>query len=48
MTSYAAKDPPEDSPLELDTNYQTAEVNELAREFSRAAGAVRESERLTR
>src|SRR4030095_13021221 len=30
---------------ELDTNYQTAEVNELAIEFSRAAGAVRESER---
>jgi len=30
---------------ELDTNYQTAEVNELAMEFTRAAGAVRESER---
>jgi putative nucleotidyltransferase with HDIG domain len=30
---------------EFDANYQTAEVNELAMEFSRAAGAVRESER---
>ncbi|HVQ63496.1 MAG TPA: HD-GYP domain-containing protein [Terriglobia bacterium] len=30
----------------LDTNYRAAEVNELAMEFSRAAGAVRESARL--
>lgn len=30
----------------LDTNYQSVEVNELAMEFSRAAGAVRESARL--
>jgi putative nucleotidyltransferase with HDIG domain len=30
---------------ELHPDYQTAEVNELAMEFSRAAGAVRESER---
>jgi hypothetical protein len=30
----------------LDTNYQAAEVNELAMEFSRAAGAIRESARL--
>jgi putative nucleotidyltransferase with HDIG domain len=29
----------------LDTDYRLAEVNELAREFSRAAGAVRESAR---
>jgi putative nucleotidyltransferase with HDIG domain len=30
---------------ELDADYQSAEVNELAREFTRAAGAVRESAR---
>src|SRR6185295_10023080 len=30
---------------ELGANYQAAEVNELALEFTRAAGAVRESER---
>jgi len=30
---------------ELKSNYQTAEVNELALEFTRAAGAIRESER---
>jgi len=30
---------------ELGTNYQAAEVNELALEFTRAAGAVRDSER---
>jgi hypothetical protein len=30
---------------DLDTDYRAAEVNELAREFSRAAGAVRESAR---
>ena len=32
-------------PADLPAHYQAAEVNQLAREFSRAAGAVRESER---
>jgi HD-GYP domain-containing protein (c-di-GMP phosphodiesterase class II) len=32
-------------PADLKADYEAAEVNELAREFSRAAGAVRETER---
>jgi HD-GYP domain-containing protein (c-di-GMP phosphodiesterase class II) len=45
LIAQLRKDGAERFPAELGTNYRAAEVNELAREFSRAAGAVRESER---